>query len=208
MTQYGVVIDESMIRNAVETTVLEATPLLSSSVLLARRALRRHARDSRLRRAAGPTALANRARRAPLHRGRRSRAAGRRRCTSTTPSVAFFGRENDGLRMQINPAYPLWAAATFSLQLGQGRADDAQASRRALRHGPRSAAQAGARRARHGRNGARGSVLASTVTQRDTNRYTRPRDVVNFPRVVSCGTSTAESVPCIFSGLGQAPVLA
>ena len=40
--------------------------------------------------------------------------------------------------------------------------------------------------------------------ERDTNRYTRARDVVNFPRVVSCGTSTAESVPCIFSGLGQA----
>jgi lipid A ethanolaminephosphotransferase len=31
MTQYGVIIDESMIRNAVETTVLEATPLLSGA---------------------------------------------------------------------------------------------------------------------------------------------------------------------------------
>ena len=31
MTQYGVVIDESMIRNAVETTVLEAAPLLSAA---------------------------------------------------------------------------------------------------------------------------------------------------------------------------------
>ena len=31
MTQYGVVIDQSMIRNAVETTVLEATPLLSGA---------------------------------------------------------------------------------------------------------------------------------------------------------------------------------
>ena len=40
--------------------------------------------------------------------------------------------------------------------------------------------------------------------ERDTNRYTRARDVVNFPSVKSCGTSTAESVPCIFSGLGQA----
>jgi lipid A ethanolaminephosphotransferase len=39
---------------------------------------------------------------------------------------------------------------------------------------------------------------------RDTNRYTRARNVVNFPHVVSCGTSTAESVPCIFSGLGHA----
>ena len=31
MTQYGVVIDQSMIRNTVETTVLEATPLLSQA---------------------------------------------------------------------------------------------------------------------------------------------------------------------------------
>jgi len=40
--------------------------------------------------------------------------------------------------------------------------------------------------------------------ERDTNRYTRPLGVVNFPHVVSCGTSTADSVPCLFSGLGQA----
>jgi lipid A ethanolaminephosphotransferase len=40
--------------------------------------------------------------------------------------------------------------------------------------------------------------------ERDTNRYTRAYDVVNFPRVTACGTSTAESVPCIFSGLGRA----
>ena len=44
--------------------------------------------------------------------------------------------------------------------------------------------------------------------ERDTNRYTRAWDVVNFPRVVSCGTSTAESVPCIFSGLGRDQFLA
>jgi lipid A ethanolaminephosphotransferase len=39
---------------------------------------------------------------------------------------------------------------------------------------------------------------------RDTNRYTRPYAVVNFPHVTSCGTSTAESVPCLFSHLGRA----
>src|SRR6185503_20167278 len=30
-------------------------------------------------------------------------------------AAVFFGRENDGLRLQINPAYPLWAAATFGM---------------------------------------------------------------------------------------------
>jgi lipid A ethanolaminephosphotransferase len=40
--------------------------------------------------------------------------------------------------------------------------------------------------------------------ERDTNRFTRKLGVVNFPRVLACGTSTADSVPCVFSGLGQA----
>lgn len=39
---------------------------------------------------------------------------------------------------------------------------------------------------------------------RETNPRLRAEGVVNFPRVTSCGTSTAVSVPCIFSGLGRA----
>ena len=45
----------------------------------------------------------------------------------------------------------------------------------------------------------------------DLNGYTRDTDVelhgvpvVNFPNVSSCGTNTATSVPCMFSGLGRA----
>src|SRR5262249_25777438 len=40
--------------------------------------------------------------------------------------------------------------------------------------------------------------------ERDTNPELRARDVLNFPHVTSCGTSTAESLPCMFSDLGQA----
>jgi len=40
--------------------------------------------------------------------------------------------------------------------------------------------------------------------ERDTNPELRARDVLNFPNVSSCGTSTAESLPCMFSNLGQA----
>jgi lipid A ethanolaminephosphotransferase len=56
-------------------------------------------------------------------------------------------------------------------------------------------------------------VLGETATashfslngyERDTNPELRARDVLNFPRVTSCGTSTAESLPCLFSGLGLA----
>jgi lipid A ethanolaminephosphotransferase len=118
-------------------------------------------------------------------------------------AAAFFVRENDGLRLQINPAYPLWAAASFGM-----RSDaDALKARRPLdvEAAPASAA-------------ARKPVLVVLVMgetaradrfslngyARDTNRYTSTRGIVNFPRVVSCGTSTAESLPCIFSGLGHA----
>ncbi len=39
---------------------------------------------------------------------------------------------------------------------------------------------------------------------KDTNRYTRPRSVINFGNVTSCGTETAVSVPCMFSNLTRA----
>ena len=39
---------------------------------------------------------------------------------------------------------------------------------------------------------------------RQTNpRLSQLKDLINFPTVSSCGTFTAESVPCIFSGLGK-----
>ncbi|WP_263721115.1 phosphoethanolamine transferase [Albidovulum sediminicola] len=40
--------------------------------------------------------------------------------------------------------------------------------------------------------------------ERQTTPELAARDVINFPDVSSCGTSTAVSLPCMFSGLGQA----
>ena len=202
MTEYGVVIDESMIRNAVETTALEATPLLSGAYLW-------HVVLYGVLPAVVVFAL-------PLTRLRWRTELLVRLGTATIgvallaatmyanyAAAAFFGRENDGLRMQINPAYPLWAAATFGL-----RSDNAAVQARrpldvelgsasGVRHKPALVVLVMGETARADRFSLNGY-------ERDTNRYTRARDVVNFPRVVSCGTSTAESVPCIFSGLGQA----
>ena len=116
--------------------------------------------------------------------------------------VVFFGRENDDLKLQINPAYPLWAAATF----GMSSDGDALETRLPL-DVQRTPAAAALRKPAlvvlvMGET-ARADRFSLNGYERDTNRYTRAQDVVNFPRVVSCGTSTAESVPCIFSGLGQ-----
>jgi lipid A ethanolaminephosphotransferase len=202
MTQYGVVIDQSMIRNAVETTVLEATPLLS-------RAYFGHVALY----GALPALLVFAA---PLSRlrwqtelfVRLGAAAVGVAVLATTlyfnyAAAVFFGRENDQLRLQINPAYPMWAAAMF----GMSSDDEALKTRQPLDVKLTPAAAARRKPALvvlvMGET-ARADRFSFNGYERDTNRYTRARDVVNFPRVVSCGTSTAESLPCIFSGLGRA----
>ncbi|HUQ51250.1 MAG TPA: phosphoethanolamine--lipid A transferase [Gammaproteobacteria bacterium] len=200
MAQFGVVIDESMIRNAAETTVLEATPLLSAAYFwhLALYGVL-------------PALLVLFV---PLGRLRWQAAVAARAVTAAVAlatlfatlyvnyaAVSFFGRDNDDLRLQINPVYPLYAAIKF----GFGSDDSAPQERRPL--DLRSAAVP-----EKGKPALVVLVMGETARadrfslngyERDTNRYTKARDVVNFPRVVSCGTSTAESVPCIFSGLGQ-----
>lgn len=39
--------------------------------------------------------------------------------------------------------------------------------------------------------------------ERDTTPLIAQQNIINFPQVVSCGTETAVSVPCMFSGLGR-----
>lgn len=201
MTQYGVIIDQSMIRNAVETTALEATPLLTGSYFL-------HVAlygvvpaivvfAVPLARLRWPTEILVRL----------GTAVAAIAFLATTmyvnyESAVFFGRENDDLRLQINPAYPLWAAATF------GVSSDKEAPRVRRPLDVRLAAAPAERKPAlvvlvMGET-ARRDRFSYNGYERDTNRFTRAHDVVNFPSVVSCGTSTAESVPCIFSGLGQA----
>jgi lipid A ethanolaminephosphotransferase len=200
MTQYGVVIDESMIRNAVETTVLEATPLLSGAYV-------RHVILYGIVPAAVVflVPLARLPWRTELLVRFGTAAVGVSLLGLTLyvnfAATAFFGRENDGLRLQINPAYPLYAAATFGMRSG----DDVPKVRRPLdvKRVPALAPRKPALVVLVMGETARADRFSLNGYERDTNRYTSARGVVNFPRVVSCGTSTAESVPCIFSGLGQ-----
>lgn len=50
---------------------------------------------------------------------------------------------------------------------------------------------------------ARADHFAYNGYQRDTNRYTRPFGPLYFQDMISCGTATAVSVPCIFSDLSR-----
>ena len=201
MLEYGVVIDQSMIRNAVETTALEATPLLSGAYF-------RHVLLYGVLPAIVVFAVPLKRLRWPaevvVRFGTAAVAVALLLTTvyANYSATSFFARENDGLRLQINPAYPLWAAATF----GASRDDEAPKARRPLdvRLAPAVAQRKPALVVLVMGETARADRFSFNGYERDTNRYTRARDVVNFPSVVSCGTSTAESVPCIFSGLGQA----
>ena len=202
MAEYGVVIDQSMIRNAVETTLLEATPLLNG-------AYARHVALYGVVPAVVVFAV-------PLARLRWQVALLARFGTAAIgiallatvlyvnyAPAAFFARENDGLRLKINPAYPLWAAATFGVA-SDGDALQARQPLDVRLASPPSGYRKPALVILVMGETARADRFSLNGYERDTNRYTRGRGVVNFPRVVSCGTSTAESLPCLFSGLGRA----
>ncbi len=202
MSEYGIVVDLSMIRNIVETDVREATPLVTSDFL-------RHLAIFGMAPAVIVALL-------PLPR------IGWRRdllvrggmilvssllVTGTLyvnyGAVAYFTHENHELRLLINPAYPIYSYVRF-LTRNDDKPSEARASLEAS-FDPMHAARAKptllvfvmgetARADRFSFNG----------YGRDTNRYTRVRNVINFADVSACGTSTADSVPCVFSDLDQA----
>jgi lipid A ethanolaminephosphotransferase len=198
MSQYGVIIDEAMIRNAVETTALESAPLLGSAyvwhivlyallpsvvVVVTPLPTLPPLNDAAARIATvlvGAAALIG-----ILY--------------ANYGAMSYFAHQNRSLRLLINPAYPLYAAATFGMTAGRAPQRVPLDVRRSA-DAPRKPAVVvlvmgeTARADRFSLNGYR----------RDTNRYTREHGVVNFPRVRSCGTSTADSLPCLFSGLGRA----
>lgn len=115
--------------------------------------------------------------------------------------LALFGRANQDLRMFINPTYPIYslnkvlrkkyfASAEEPLRIV---ADDAVRDQAA----PRSVIVLAIGET------ARSQELAFNSYARDTNPYLSGRDVINFSDASSCGTSTAESLPCMFSRLGR-----
>jgi lipid A ethanolaminephosphotransferase len=202
MTEYGVVIDVSMIRNIFETETREAAPLLGIAFFVHVGAL-----------GVAPAALLLAAplRAIPFLRELLVRAGIIAAAVAAMAgvlyvnygAVSFFAREHHPLRLLLNPIYPINAVARYVT-----RDDDRPPPVRT----PLAASVAGAYAVRSkptlfvfvAGETARSDRFAYNGYARDTNRYTRPLGVVNFGRVTSCGTSTSDSVPCMFSGLGRA----
>lgn len=196
MNNYGVIFDLSMIRNIAETDAREASPLMTATFLMHIAAF-----------GVAPAVLVSLV---PL------RGIGWRREVAVRSAgvvflglllgvtlyanygpLSFFAHQNHVLRMQINPAYPL-----YSLYEYLTRADDKPPEVREPLEAARQSPDASRKRTLFvfvmGET-ARADRFSLNHYERDTNRFTRRLEVVNFPNVASCGTSTADSVPCIFS---------
>ncbi|MEW5757504.1 MAG: phosphoethanolamine--lipid A transferase [Pseudomonadota bacterium] len=118
--------------------------------------------------------------------------------------VSIIGREHHELRYYMNPGYPLYSLVKF---VRHAAADESEAP------APIGAdAQEATSWQERGKKTLFVFVLGETATEshfslggyaRDTNPHTRDQRVIFFDQVASCGTSTAESVPCMFSSLGR-----
>lgn len=198
MSQFGVVIDESMIRNAVETNAREAAPLLSGGLLF-------HMTFFGL----APAALVLFA---PLRADWRPALTARGLILVSSllalvgvvrvnyGPVSYFAGENHRIRLLMNPSYPLYAAARYAWSSAVAPVPATPALLDLHRVGAAARRTVlvlvigeTARADRFGWNG----------YSRDTNPYTRELEVLNFPHVTACGTSTAESVPCMFAPFGR-----
>lgn len=197
---YGVIIDKSMIHNILETDVNEATELLTWPLC-----------NHLLWFGALPAALVALARIRFLSVKQEMLirvgvifgslviliAAG----MSHYKQFVLFGRENRELQAYLNPAYPLYSLQRVVRKKFFARAAEPlrivapDAARNAA--GPRKVVVLALGET------ARAGEFAFNGYERDTNPQLAKREVINFSQVQACGTSTAESLPCIFSALDR-----
>lgn len=119
-------------------------------------------------------------------------------------NLSLWARENEHIRTFINPSYPIYSAT----RLLQEQLHD-------LHPPPAQTILPGASRASPATDRQLLVVLVIGETARAANfqlngyeRATTPQlsatpGLINFSQTVSCGTSTAISVPCMFSNLGR-----
>lgn len=110
----------------------------------------------------------------------------------------LFGRENKELRMYINPTYPIYSLVK-TLKKGsqniQVKVIGADARKPADTSKSAVIMVVG--------ETARAEEFSLNGYTRMTNPQLSTRDVVNFTDVQSCGTDTAESLPCMFFHQGK-----
>lgn len=199
---YGVMIDRSMIANIAETDAHEAGDLMNLSFVL-------HMAIYALL----PVALiiAVPPRRHNLKREALQRAgAVAASLLVVAASGAFFYQDyavlvrgHREMRFMINPSAVLYASFRYATAVPAAMASE---FRSIAVNVERDAARDGRRRVIVLVVGetARADHFSLNGYERETTPLLAARDVMSFGEVRSCATSTAESVPCMFSDLGRA----
>jgi lipid A ethanolaminephosphotransferase len=116
---------------------------------------------------------------------------------------SLIGREHEELRLLLNPTSPLYAAVRFLRGQELEPESVAPIAADARRVAPTSGSRPLLVVLVVGET-ARAASFSLNGYARDTNPRLATLPVINFPHVTSCGTSTAVSVPCMFSPYGRA----
>lgn len=120
---------------------------------------------------------------------------------SSYKQFVLFGRENRDLQVFLNPSYPVYSLVKVMRQKYAAHADQplqtiaADATRTAADHRTVVVMVLG--------ETARAKEFAFSGYSRSTNPELEARGDVMYVDVQACGTSTAESLPCIFSALDR-----
>jgi len=201
-TSYGVLMSPDMLRNVVQTDVGEAAALLNAALLwhLAWQALL-------------PAALlwCVRLRYAPLRRSLWQQPLHGALCLLLAAAVlwgmfqpfALAMRQHKDVRYLLNPLAALYSLARVALQDGQQAVqalqpvgDDAWLGSNPDGHPKLLLLVVG--------ESARSANIGLNGYERDTTPALRRAGAISFTGAMACGTSTAESLPCMFSHLPRA----
>lgn len=200
MSSYGVVIDKQMITNVLATDVHESMELLtwplfrhlfllgvvpSALLILTRISFRPWQRELLVR---GGIILCCSALLAGI-------------ILINFKEFSLFYRNNAELRMYVNPTYPIYSLAkvlkanNFAHSTEPLKVIAPDAVKPAVSHKSAIVLVVG--------ETARSQEFSLNGYKRTTNPQLSTRDIYNFTDVQSCGTDTAESLPCMFSHLGR-----
>jgi len=203
MSQFGVAIDTSIIRSVIETDVREASTLLSAAffmhvalygVLPALVVLFLPMKPCSWRRdLAAKSALVVLSILAPVTA-----------IYADYLEFSFYGQANRHVRLFMNPLYPVYATGQYFRELFQTQTETEKVLATGIARLPRPETAKPLAIVLVLGETARADHWSLNGYPRDTNRFTTQHNVVNFPDVTSCGTSTADSLPCIFSPLPRA----
>jgi lipid A ethanolaminephosphotransferase len=200
MSEFGVAIDPSIVRSVVETDTREAATLLSTSFFV-------HVGLFGILPAIVVSLIPLRRQRLPHELAVKvslivaSILVPAAAIYGNYLEISFYAQAHRNVRLFMNPVYPFYATGQYLAELFQTHATTAAIEPNDIVRPVETEAHKPLAIVLVLGETARADHWALNGYERDTNRYTTTHEVVNYPDVTACGTSTADSLPCIFSPL-------